>query len=188
MKRTRPTGLLKNGSFAPTNHVIVAPCGYAARCSSGPTASVPEWCWTVRVLEPALCVGGAHGMAAQKLHALTGHPSGYGFHHLLMVLSNPSFYRHLAIDFEGCSVADCLTMSQASPLKNRGDRPDSDQSQAGVGGRQAFEVRSFPQEPREYIAFRNEKGQPAGVGLVVLVEAAGIEPASAEPPPSVLHA
>jgi len=35
-------------------------------------------------------------------------------------------------------------------------------------------VRSFPQE---YKAFRNEKGQPFRVGLVVLVEAAGIEPA-----------
>jgi len=42
--------------------------------------------------------------------------------------------------------------------------------------------------PREYKAFGKEKGQPAGVGLVVLVEAAGIEPASADPPPQDLHA
>jgi len=47
---------------------------------------------------------------------------------------------------------------------------------------------AFRRNPREYKAFGNEKGQPGRVGLGVLVEAAGIEPASAGPPPSALHA
>ena len=53
---------------------------------------------------------------------------------------------------------------------------------------QLSESADFRSNPREYKAFRNEKGQPGRVGLVVLVEAAGIEPASAGPPPSALHA
>jgi len=47
---------------------------------------------------------------------------------------------------------------------------------------------AFRRNPQEHKAFRNEKGQPAWVGLVLLVEAAGIEPASVDPPPSALHA
>ncbi len=47
---------------------------------------------------------------------------------------------------------------------------------------------AFCRDPPENKTFRNEKGQPERVGLVVLVEAAGIEPASASPPPSALHA
>ncbi len=42
--------------------------------------------------------------------------------------------------------------------------------------------------PANYFAIRtNKKGQPGQVGLVELVETAGIEPASADPPPSALH-
>ncbi|AAU91268.1 hypothetical protein MCA2631 [Methylococcus capsulatus str. Bath] len=50
-------------------------------------------------------------------------------------------------------------------------------------------VRKAPPGNRANIGVAGEKkGQPRTVGLGVLVEAAGIEPASANPLPSVLHA
>ena len=72
--------------------------------------------------------------------------------------------------------------------KTEGNSQIREKSRVGEDGRAALEVRNFPQKPAKYKAFCNEKGQPAWVGLVVLVEAAGIEPASVNPPPLDLHA
>lgn len=45
-----------------------------------------------------------------------------------------------------------------------------------------------PNNTREPAQTGKKKPQPRTVGVSLLVEAAGIEPASANPPPSVLHA
>ena len=50
------------------------------------------------------------------------------------------------------------------------------------------EVRTNPQEPAQTRGSRQKKANRLGLAFKVLVEAAGIEPASASPPQSGLHA
>ena len=45
-----------------------------------------------------------------------------------------------------------------------------------------------PNDTREPARSGKKKPQPRTVGVLILVEVAGIEPASANPPPSDLHA
>ncbi len=93
------------------------------------------------------------------------------------------------VDYTPCLVADFRTSPHAHPLGNREEWGDSERNPGleRAEGRLSKSA-AFRRNPREYKAFRNEKGQPVRVGLVVLVEAAGIEPASVGPTPSVLHA
>ena len=79
-------------------------------------------------------------------------------------------------------------MAMPSLSWKQGGSARREKSRAGVGGGRLPKSATLRRNPREYKAFGNEKGQPVWVGLVELVEAAGIEPASAGTPPLALHA